>query len=425
MKLSVIIPVYNKWELTSACLSSLAQHTRQPLEVVVVDNGSTDATAQACPSVGAALFGEHFVYLRQESNRNFAPACNMGAQVASGDLLLFLNNDTILTTSWLDPLLTSLAAPPYPTAVGPMLLYPQFAGRPDRVQHLGIAIEPRLYFRHLYAGFPQAHPVCRKPRRYLALTAAALLLSRKTFMEEGRFDEDFINGGEDIEFGLRLSARGHVFTCVPESRIYHLVSQTPGRHAHEEHNAKVLKEKALHRAVPDLHFFVEKDNYQLALTAGLHVYIDLPQRRKDILDKQVERSSSSAELELLLEKEPLCYPAYNKLADMQLAAGLPDAAANTLFLSVTLREDLHVARRLAAVAGMVQQAELAERAAKITAWYARQDIKDLLDTAVFMSGFTEQLQISSVHTLYKDWIHRAEREGAHILEGGIPAQGAL
>lgn len=100
MKTSIIIPVLNKWELTKACLESLRAHTSAAdgeIEVILIDNASKDATPLEAPALGQAFFGAGFVYLPQSVNRNFSASCNIGARAATGDLLFFLNNDTMLT----------------------------------------------------------------------------------------------------------------------------------------------------------------------------------------------------------------------------------------------------------------------------------------------------------------------------------------
>lgn len=70
---SIVIPVYNKWDLTRQCLKSIAANTdKSRIEVIVVDNGSSDATEKSCLFLGKQLFGDFFHYIRNELNRNFA-----------------------------------------------------------------------------------------------------------------------------------------------------------------------------------------------------------------------------------------------------------------------------------------------------------------------------------------------------------------
>jgi len=75
------------------------------LEIIVVDNGSTDATASDLEPLGRSLFGELFRPIRLPENKGFAVASNLGAAQARAGRLLFLNNDTLVTPGWLPPLL--------------------------------------------------------------------------------------------------------------------------------------------------------------------------------------------------------------------------------------------------------------------------------------------------------------------------------
>ncbi|MDL2267729.1 glycosyltransferase [Desulfovibrio sp. OttesenSCG-928-G15] len=132
---SIIIPVFNKWELTRACLASIQEHSAgHDLEIIVVNNGSDDATGTDLAAYGAGLFGSRFSSLTFAENRNYGPANNAGAKAATAPILFFLNNDTVLTPGCLAPLFAALRADDAPSALGPLLLYPD-----DSVQHLGVA----------------------------------------------------------------------------------------------------------------------------------------------------------------------------------------------------------------------------------------------------------------------------------------------
>src|SRR3954463_12674570 len=91
---TIVIPVWNEWELTRACLDSLRPTLGVRDEVIVVDNGSKDGTAK-----GLA----RYPWVRTVSlpeNLGFAAGCNAGAAVAGGAVVVFLNNDTLLTGHW-------------------------------------------------------------------------------------------------------------------------------------------------------------------------------------------------------------------------------------------------------------------------------------------------------------------------------------
>ena len=259
-EVSVIIPVLNNWELTQGCLRSLARHREgAELEVIVVDNGSADATAAELPALGSALFGDAFKSLRNERNRNFGPACNQGAAAASGAYLFFLNNDTLLSPGWLPPLLKALREEQGLGAAGPLLLYPDHT-----VQHLGVVFGTRSV-RHLYQGYPRGHPLVGKRRLCQALTGAALLLPRELFAALGGFYEEYRNGFEDVDLCLRLGALGYKLRCLSEAVIFHLESRSQGRSAHERRNSALLTRRCLHLRVTDAHLHALRDGLQPVL----------------------------------------------------------------------------------------------------------------------------------------------------------------
>ena len=168
---SVIIPVWNLWDMTEACLRSLAAHSAgENMQVVVVDNHSTDATATELVPLGESLFGASFKAVRMSENVGFARGCNAGARAADGDLLFFLNNDTTLTPRWLPPLREAMADPKV-GAVGPLLLYPD-----GTVQHCGIYVTPFNTVGHLYEHLPGTFAAARKNHPLQAITGAAIML---------------------------------------------------------------------------------------------------------------------------------------------------------------------------------------------------------------------------------------------------------
>jgi GT2 family glycosyltransferase len=260
VRFSVIIPVFNKWELTRDCLRSLREHTDgNDFEVIVVDNGSGDATATELHSLGEALFGSRFTGLRNGENKNFAPACNQGAVVATAPLVFFLNNDTLLTENWAPPLERAFQEDGKLGAAGPLLLY-----KDDHVQHLGVTFAASTLF-HLYEHFPKDHPAVRKPRRLQALTAAALMMPRALFQSIGGFYEGYINGFEDVDLSLRIRRNGLHLRCVPRSRVYHLAGQTPGRSDHEAHNGGLLQERCGKDSYVDYHHHAVSDGFAVHL----------------------------------------------------------------------------------------------------------------------------------------------------------------
>lgn len=304
---SVIIPVHGNFTLTRDCLKSLARTSERPLEVIVVDNGSDDETPQQLPEFGTALFGSSFQHIRFEENRNFAPACNAGARAAHGDFVFFLNNDTLLTHGWLPPLLRRFYHVPHLGAVGPLLTYAD-----STVQHLGITIYPGYKLDHIYKCLPARHALAQKRRFFTALTAAALLMPRELFLSCGGFDEGFINGFEDVDLGLRLSAGGLRLASVPESKIIHLESKTPHRFQHETDNSRRLCRKWRLDRLVDLPDHVAADGYSLIVLPELELRLTTnPAVSARLLSRM--HPFDPALCSDLLEEEPLWEEGYQLL----------------------------------------------------------------------------------------------------------------
>jgi GT2 family glycosyltransferase/radical SAM superfamily enzyme YgiQ (UPF0313 family)/tetratricopeptide (TPR) repeat protein len=238
-KASIIIPVFNKLELTSQCLTTLASLTTMPeYEVIVVDNASTDGTAEFL----AALGGDVQV-IRNQENYGFAVACNQGAKAARGEFLLFLNNDTIPTEGWLNALVDEVERHPDVAVVGSKLLYED-----GTIQHAGVAFSRIMSGPyHIYQKFPADSPMVNRRREFQCVTAACMLVRRDVFEQVGRFDEGFKNGFEDVDLCLKICEQGWHIIYRPDSVVYHLESQTPGRKAHETDNARRLRERWAHK----------------------------------------------------------------------------------------------------------------------------------------------------------------------------------
>ncbi len=294
---SVIIPVFNKWELTAACLRSLHEHTRDlPYEVIVVDNGSHDLTTTDLEPLGKSLFGPAFHHIRYEENKNFAPACNAGAALATAPLLFFLNNDTLLTPNFAPPLLHALDNPTI-AAVGPLLLYDD-----NTVQHLGVSLTPQG-LTHLYSHFPADHPLVHKERRLQALTAAALLVPKSSFLQAGSFYEGYKNGFEDLELSIKLRQAGKKLLCVSTSRIIHLESQSQGRKTHDTANAQLFSSRCGKDFFIDIHHHGLRDGLRIAVNGFYGINLLLPQAEEAALLLQIKKSPVLAWN--LMEQHPL------------------------------------------------------------------------------------------------------------------------
>jgi len=413
VQLSVIIPVFNKFSLTRDCLHSLREHAPAiRMEVIVVDNGSSDETSTELEPLGRTLFGDDFMAIHLPENVNFGPASNLGAQKSSGDLLFFLNNDTILSEGWFEPLAVGLTGDC--GMVGPLLMYPETGLFCDRVQHLGVACKPQLHPCHLYEFFPTTHPVTRKTRMFQFLTGAAMLMPRLVFEKAGMFHEAYINGGEDLDLCVQVRRSGHTLRCVPESRIYHLQSQTPGRHDHEKHNADILRQRCVSDLYPDLHLHVHADGYELALNKSLVPFVRLPERRKSLMRRAFFRDTDMPNAEAcldMMEREPLFGPAYERLTSIYRELGDSGNCANVRFLQSRLFPGQRSGELLSEAAQWAGHSDLQRDAKRILEFYHQLAYEtDLSSMAQEMVRYGQHLQQPVLSSLYSDWLETIQTE---------------
>lgn len=353
---AVIIPVHDRWDLTRPCLESLGASTGgQDIQVVVVDNASTDETASHCAVFGASIFGKCFQHVPQERNLGFAQACNCGAEHSDADFLFFLNNDTILVQGWLPPLLRAFEATPDLGAAAPLLLYPGS----ETVQHAGIAFDFDLSVEHLFEHFPGNHPLPRMPRTCQALSAAALLLPAVLFRECGGFHPGYANGYEDIDLCCAIRRQGRVPRTVPESVILHHANQTMGRFDHEAENIALLHARRPGCFVPDLHCHAREAGYEVALTPWLAGRMRPPREREQELARRLTKPFSPPQCLELLQEEPLWSQGYDLLGGWLEAHGLWPEAVELLFRQGFLCPDERVFARLLRAALKAGNAPLA------------------------------------------------------------------
>jgi GT2 family glycosyltransferase len=218
---SIIIPVFNQWALTWKCLLALARNSAQVShEIIVVDDASSDETADALPLL------EGIRHHRNPLNSGFARSCNQGARLARGKYLLFLNNDTEVHPGWLPPMVDILERRPDVAVVGNKLLFPD-----GTIQHGGVVFS--------YAGPIPVMPFhldYRQPANardeildLSAVTAACMLIRPEVFSRLGGFDEGYRNGYEDVDLCLKVKEAGHRILYTPHSVVTHHESMSDGR----------------------------------------------------------------------------------------------------------------------------------------------------------------------------------------------------
>lgn len=205
---SIIIPTYNQVNYLRECIESIRLYTPQPYELIIIDNGSDDGSAEYLKSAS----GVRFQIL--PDNRGFAGAVNQGLMLARGTTLLILNNDSVVTTNWLGNLLNCLYSDPHIGIVGPMTNYIS-GDQLITTDYTGMA-----EMQQFAAAYNQSDA-----HRWVAtsrLTGFCMLLRRETFLDLGFFDEGFeIGNCEDDDYGLRARLMGLQLIIAKDTFIHH------------------------------------------------------------------------------------------------------------------------------------------------------------------------------------------------------------
>jgi len=209
---SIVIPVHGKLAYTLACLRSLAKHgAKAPFEVIVVDDASPDDSAATL----AQLDGLHL--LRNAQNLGFVGSSNAGATEARGEFLLFLNNDTQVTSGWLDALLQCFAERADCGIAGGRLVYPD-----GRLQEAGALVFTDGSGWTTGRFEPRDAAAFRYRRETDYVSGAALMIRRDVFQRIGGFDARYAPAYyEDTDLAFTIRRLGLRVYYEPSSTVIH------------------------------------------------------------------------------------------------------------------------------------------------------------------------------------------------------------
>lgn len=214
---SVIIPAWRRADLLRRCLESLASHLchQASFETVIMVNGATpDVVSLVRDDVEGARV------VTSQVNLGFGRGCNRAARKATGEFLVFLNDDTQVQDDWLDALVRTADAHPEAGAVGSRI-----------VSHDGLLLEAGgLVWRegvssHVGRGLPESTKQHRFVRRADYCSASSLLVRRTTWDAVGGFDEGYFPGYyEDVDLCLSIGRLGQEILFEPRSCVRHYES---------------------------------------------------------------------------------------------------------------------------------------------------------------------------------------------------------
>lgn len=227
MQLSIVIVNYNSRFLIEQCLGSVRKAiTGIDTEIIVVDNNSSDGSkehlADKFPSV-------KFIF--NNDNVGFAKACNQGFRSTSGNYVLFLNPDTILSDSCLAACISFFESHPDAGAVGVRML--DSNGNFLRESKRGAPSASASFYKlfglaamfpgsKIFAKYYQTHLPEKASNAVDVLSGAFMMIRRHVFETANGFDEDFFMYGEDIDLSLRIDRLGYKNYYLGNINITHL-----------------------------------------------------------------------------------------------------------------------------------------------------------------------------------------------------------
>ena len=221
-RISVISVNYNGYDLTCAMIDSLRRHVTTPLEIVIVDNGSTRDEAaplrERYPDVKV---------LRSERNLGFAGGNNLGFAAATGDYLLLLNNDTEVTEDTLHYLRETLDNDRSIGAVCPKI---RFFAPPQHIQFAGYTPLTRITLRNALIGFGEPDDGrYDTPHDTPYAHGAAMMVRRETLEKAGPMPEIYFLYYEELDWSVRIREQGRRIVYDPRCTVFHKESATTGQ----------------------------------------------------------------------------------------------------------------------------------------------------------------------------------------------------
>ena len=211
-KISIIIVNYNGKELLQKCLESLFKTDYENFEVILVDNNSTDGSIEFVTKNYPKI-----IVIKLDSNKGFAEPNNVGAKIAKGEHLLFLNNDTVTTSNFISEMVKVLQKDEQVAICQSLLLRPN-----GDVDSSGDFIDKIVIVYNSKTKIDQIKEVS-------SARGACMMIRKKIFDKLGGFDEKFFFSFEDVDIGWRSWILGYKVVIAPNSIVYHSVGKTSSK----------------------------------------------------------------------------------------------------------------------------------------------------------------------------------------------------
>jgi GT2 family glycosyltransferase/ubiquinone/menaquinone biosynthesis C-methylase UbiE len=212
-QVSIIIPVYNQWNYTYACLKSILENTNSNIsyEIIIADDMSTDQT------ININNYVENITIIRDGQNRGFLLNCNNAAKQAQGKYIFFLNNDTNVQTNWLRTLVELMENDESIGMAGSKLVYPD--GRQQEAG--GIIWNDASGWNYGRLDDPEK-PEYNYVKEVDYISGAAIMIRSDLWKQIGGFDERYVPAYfEDSDLAFEIRNHGYKVVLQPKSVIIH------------------------------------------------------------------------------------------------------------------------------------------------------------------------------------------------------------
>ena len=230
---SIVIPHWNNVDVLSECLESILNTDFENFETIVVDNASTDNSVASVRSNYPNV-----KLIENDKNYGYAGGCNIGAEAASGDFLIFLNNDTVQEKDWISNLIKTINSDDKIAAVQPKILnyYDRnvfdYAGGSGG--HMDIYCFPFARGR-IFSFQENDEGQYNNKEKCFWSSGTCFMVRRALFQKAGGFDESFFAHMEEIDLCWRLYAMGFEVWVEPDSVVYHKNALTLPMYSHKKY----------------------------------------------------------------------------------------------------------------------------------------------------------------------------------------------
>lgn len=209
MKTSIVILTHNKLDYTMQCIESIRRYTKtDTYELIIIDNNSSDGTVEWLSNQS------DLISILNDTNRGFPAGCNQGIEIATGDYILLLNNDTVVTNNWLENMLTCLNSDETIGAVGCV------TNSCSYYQSIQVDYKDINDMQRFADSYNVSNPLSWEER--LKLVGYCMLIKRTVIDEVGSLDERFTPGNyEDDDLSLRIRQAGYKLMLCKDTFIHH------------------------------------------------------------------------------------------------------------------------------------------------------------------------------------------------------------